>query len=245
MTAQSTFLRENLEVCSWPPPQDVRYETKFTASPREMSLLHGWLATHRSGWRVLHPDRVVNNVYLDTCDLQAYLQNQAGDSERRKLRFRWYGETWANGTGGTLEVKCREDSIGWKWNARVDWPFDLTRRTWQSWRDGLRPFLPGPHRMLLDARPMPALINRYHRSYFGSRDGKLRLTLDRDLQFWPQVGAARPRLGRPAHTVDALVIEIKCAVADRDYAAEALHNIPWRVGRNSKYAVGVESIENL
>ena len=239
------FLAENVEVCSWPPAQDVRYEIKFVAQPTEMPMLQAWLATNRCGWTQLHPDRIVNNVYLDTCDLQAYVQNQAGDSERRKLRFRWYGATWAGQNGGTLEVKCRKDSIGWKWNARVDWPFDLTRRTWQGWRDGLRPFLPGPHRMLLDARPMPALVNRYERSYFGSRDGKLRLTVDRNLQSWPQLGAGRPRLGRPAHTVDVLVIAIKCAVADRAYASDAMRDMPWRVGRNSKYALGVESIENL
>ena len=223
----------------------MRYEIKFTAAPREMSLLHGWLATHRAGWRTLYPDRVINNVYLDTLDLQAYVQNQSGDSERRKLRFRWYGRTWASPTGGTLEVKCRKDSIGWKYNARVDWPFDLTRRSWQSWRDGVRAFVPGPHRMLLDARPMPALINRYDRSYYGSRDGRLRLTVDHQLQYWPQLGAARPRLTHPAHAVDVLVIEVKCAVADRDYATEALGQMPWRVGRNSKYATGIESILNL
>lgn len=243
--SSSIFLTENVEVCSWPPPQDVRYEIKFVASPRELPQLQAWLANSPAGWRVLHPDRVVNNVYLDSFDLQAYWQNQSGDSERRKLRFRWYGATWAGQNGGTLEVKCRKDSIGWKWNARVDWPFDLTRRSWQGWRDGLRPFLPGPHRMLLDARPMPALVNRYSRSYYGSRDGKLRLTVDHDLQSWPQLGAGRPRLGRPAHAVDVLVIEIKCAVADRDLAVEALRDIPWRVGRNSKYATGVEAILNL
>lgn len=239
------FLAENVEVCSWPAPQDIRYEIKFVASPRENSLLQTWLASSRCGWRTMYPDRVVNNVYLDTCDLQAYVQNQAGDSERRKLRFRWYGETWAGQNGGTLEVKCRRDSIGWKWNARVDWPFDLTRRSWQQWRDGLRPFLPGPHRMLLDARPMPVLVNRYTRSYFVSRDGHLRLTVDHDLRSWPQLGASRPRLGRPAHAVEVLVIEIKCAVADRAFASDALRDIPWRVSRNSKYVIGVESIENL
>lgn len=241
----SRFLAENVEICTWPKPRDVRYEIKFVAALREMSRLHGWLATNRGGWRELFPDRVVNNVYLDTCDLRAWVQNQAGDSERRKLRFRWYGETWAGPNGGTLEVKCRRDSIGWKWNARVDWPFDLTRRTWQSWRDGLRPFLPGPHRMLLDARPMPSLVNRYERSYYGSRDGRLRLTVDRNVRSWPQLGAARPRLGIPAHAVDALVIEIKCAVADRGAAEQVIHDMPWRVGRHSKYATGVEAIENL
>lgn len=241
----STFPTENVELCSWPTPHDVRYEIKFTASPREASLVQGWLATHRAGWRTLHPDRVVNNVYMDTLDLQAYIQNQSGDSERRKLRFRWYGRTWASSTGGTLEVKCRQDSIGWKYNARVDWPFDLTRRSWQAWRDGVRAFVPGPHRMLLDARPMPALVNRYQRSYFGSRDGRLRLTVDTNLQYWPQLGAARPRLLHPAHVAEAMVIEVKCAVADRDLAGEAVGQIPWRVGRNSKYATGVESILNL
>ncbi len=227
-----------------PPRQDVRYEVKFSLTNAELPHALGWVTTHACGFRKAFPDRFVNNIYMDTADLQAYEENAAGIGDRDKLRFRWYGDTWA-ASAGTLEVKCRSDSVGWKWTARVLRPFDLEHATWQQFRDTLRGGLDDLFVFLLDQQPFVTLVNRYLRSYFVSRDGRVRLTIDREIQSFPQLGRARPALRFAAHRAQAVVLEVKCAVDDRPLAARVLKDIPWRAARHSKYATGIESIDNL
>lgn len=237
-------LRQPIEIHRMPAVVDPRYEVKFTAEQTRLAALTSWIRTHRAGWQSAFPDRVVTNVYFDTPALDAYEDNQAGISERRKLRYRWYGDTWQP-VAGTMEIKCRSGGAGWKWSAPVEHPLDLTRITWQQFRDRLRANLPPVQRFMLDEQPIVALINRYHRTYFASRDGRLRLTIDEGIAFYPQLGRGRPQVRHAAHRANAIVVEVKCAVTDRALAADALGDIPLRVSRHSKYAIGVESLDNL
>lgn len=240
----AAVLRPPLEVHRLPTADDPRYEVKFAVEPTHLSTVLGWVTSHRAGWKLSYSDRRVNNVYFDTPDLAAYDDNQAGISDRRKVRFRWYGDSWRWLTG-TLEAKCRSGSVGWKWNAVVDHPMDLTRMSWQQVRDQLRSNLPPVHRFLFDSQPFATLVNRYDRAYYESRDGLLRLTIDRDICFYPQLGRARPQILHTSHKAHALVIEVKCAVKHKELASQVLQDIPFRASRHSKYALGIESFENL
>lgn len=240
----ASVLRPTTEIHRMPEVLDPRYEVKFAGEKTRMSALVTWIRMHRVGWHSAFPDRIVTNVYFDTPALDAYEDNQAGISERRKLRYRWYGDSWQPVTG-TMEIKCRSGGAGWKWSAPVDHPLDLTRITWQQFRDQLRSNLPPVHRFMLDGQPTVALVNRYHRTYFASRDGRLRLTIDEQITFYPQLGRSRPQVRHPAHRADAIVVEVKCAVTDRVLAADALGDFPLRASRHSKYAIGVESLENI
>lgn len=227
-----------------PPPGTPRHEVKFVAPPSALPQMEGWLRAHHAGWQIDHPDRTVSNVYFDSPTLAAWNDNHDGNNLRRKLRLRWYGERW-HVDRATLEAKCRAGRVGWKWHAQVTAPIDLAHWRWQRVHDQLRHHLPPAFRLLLEEQPLASLVNRYRRQYFVSRDRQLRLTIDRDLRVWPQLGHARPSLGRPAHKVDALVVEVKCAIEAEQLAAEALATIPLRVGRHSKYALGIESLQNL
>ena len=231
-------------IAQLPPRQDLRYEVKFSIPPQDLAHARGWVRAHRCGFGDAFPDRYVNNIYMDTADLQAYHENQAGIGDRDKLRLRWYGHTWA-AHACVLEVKCRSDSVGWKWSERVNRPFDLEQQTWQEVRDAVRGGLSDLYVFLFDQQPFVTLVNRYLRSYFVSRDGRVRLTIDREIQLFPQLGRARPSLRFAAHRVPALVVEVKCAVEDKPLAARVLADMPWRVSRHSKYATGIESIGNL
>lgn len=229
---------------SLPPIGTIRYEVKFAGSQADLPRVQAWIDTNRCGLFRAFPDRVVHSVYLDTFDLSAYQDNVAGISQRAKMRFRWYGEGLAP-PRGTLEIKCRKDSIGWKWSWPIEQTLDLQALTWQSFLDTIKRPLPDAFRFMLEANATVSLVNRYVRSYFESRDRRLRVTLDRDLAFFPQMGRARPALLHGARHPDAVVLELKCAVADRGLGARALANVPLRASRHSKYAVGVESLLNL
>ena len=64
---------------------------------------------------------------------------------------------------------------------------------------------------------VPVLLNRYQRDYFGSSDGRLRLTVDRRQRY-----SAFRRVGGGAPTVwlhlDEVVLELKYAVGDDELA---------------------------
>ncbi len=229
---------------SMPPIGEARYEVKFVGGMADLPRIQAWIATSQSGMFRSYPDRIVHSVYLDTPDLRAYEDNTAGISRRAKMRFRWYGDHVAP-QKGTLEIKCRADSIGWKWNWPIQQPFDFNHTTWQTFLDDLKRPLPDAFRLTLEANACVALVNRYTRSYFESRDHRLRVTLDRDLAFFPQLGRARPALAHGARHPEAVVLELKCAVGDRAFGARALVNVPLRASRHSKYAVGIESLLNL
>jgi len=224
-----------------PPPQAVRHEVKILAEPADLPDAVAWLLGHRMGFRPRYADRTVNNVYFDTPLLAAFSANQSGISERAKVRLRWYGQTWQP-LKNTLEIKARGAAVGWKWSQHVNAPLDLTTQTWQQIRQAVRDRLAEHLAIPLDLRPVVSLINRYDRMYFESQDSRVRVTLDRSVQLFPQLGRATPGIWHAANNRKALIIEMKVAQEDRGLAALALVGLPWRVTRHSKYVAGIESL---
>ena len=180
----------------------------------------------------------MNNVYFDTFDHFAYAENLSGASARSKVRFRWYGEG-DEPEKGTLEVKRRRSSVGWKLSYRVG-RVPLIGTPWLRFRRALRDQLPGEARIWLDANPQQVLINRYRRRYFLSRDGALRITLDRDQVMFDQLASNRPNTTRRLNLPGVHILELKCEDTEYDSAMRALANCPIRGSRFSKYTVGAE-----
>jgi hypothetical protein len=221
--------------------EEGRYEVKFVASDPMEGQLRCWLKTHGAAFRVAYPSRRVNNVYFDTNDFTAYWENLTGISARTKVRYRWYGESLAPGSGG-LELKGKRNSVGWKRIFRVDESPDFPGASWNAIRGNLRASVVGPARLWLEEHPVPVIINSYRRDYYVSGDGRVRVTLDGDQVVLDQRFSRYPNLTRAANLPRCLVVEIKCARADRELASKALHGIPLRVSRHSKYVTGVRAV---
>ena len=221
-------------------PDELRYEVKFVARATELHRLLNWVRISEAGFGEPFPTRQVNNVYFDTFDHYAYSENISGASARSKVRFRWYGSQ-DDPDRGTLEVKRRRSSVGWKLSYPVG-RNPLVGVSWREFRRGLRAQLPDTARVWLDANPQPVLINRYQRRYFLSRDGRVRLTVDWNQRVYDERLRSKPNLSRPANLPDTLVVEIKFDREDRKLANRYAQGIPIRVSRNSKYVIGVDSI---
>ena len=73
-------------------------------------------------------------------------------------------------------------------------------------------------------------------------DRRIRATIDSDQQAFDQRQGARPNLRRPAVMQRTLVVEFKFAPDARQAAAELLAEIPFRLGRHSKYMNALRSI---
>jgi hypothetical protein len=221
-------------------PDNARYEIKFVADATRYRELEHWIRVNPAGFYSRFPPRRVNNVYFDTPDLDAYAENLSGTSARSKVRVRWYGETHQP-TASVLEIKRRRNHLGWK-HSYPGGALDFVQRTWAQLRRDLRRSLPPEGRLWLDESPQPVLINRYHRQYFESPEGKLRATLDFRQLVFDQRLKSHPNLRNRANLPDTLVVEIKFGRHDHALGSRCISSLPIRVSRNSKYMIGVGAI---
>lgn len=73
------------------PRLSERVEQKFFVRPDRMDLAFGLLLrTCRRD--PLFPDGHINSLYFDTYDLAEHRRSDAGDSDKDKIRIRWYGD---------------------------------------------------------------------------------------------------------------------------------------------------------
>ncbi len=223
-----------------PDERVYRYEVKFVAPTIRRSAVDSWVRTHGAGFRVAYPPRRINNVYFDDHDLRTFDENLTGISRRTKVRFRWYGASHEE-PPGTLELKFKRNRLGWKENFRIP-SLRIAGEPWSQILRKLRGQLPVEGRAWIDAHPQPVLVNTYWRRYFVSSDGRVRVTVDEDQQVYDQRFHASPNLTSRANLPDALIVEVKGDSDDYALVGRAIQGIPLRVGRHSKYVVGVQSI---
>lgn len=222
-------------------PKDARLEVKFVASVSEIGRMENWLRMHAGDFYSPFPDRWVNNAYFDTQDCSAYSENISGVSSRNKLRYRWYGMA-EYPDAGNLEVKIKRNLFGWKRRFKCsEAPYSEGDR-WADIRRKLTKKLGVEAKLWLDARPNPTILNRYFRQYFVTRDNRVRITIDSRQSVFDQRYKSFPNVANKTNIPVTMVVEVKFARADRDFAAQVIQRIPIRVSRNSKYVIGLKSM---
>ena len=214
--------------------RELRHELKLVSDEEAYPEVRMALRLDRAGIRPLHPPRLVQSVYLDTCAARALEDNLAGLSVRDKLRVRWYGEEQER-VEAVLERKCRENSLGWKENLRLG----ALAEAGQERRAFVRALARAadPRWRALLAPLEPAQWVRYRREYYTSADLRVRLTLDRELFFSDQRRLARLSDAERSPSPRVLVLELKCAPGDLARAQEILARLPIPLGRCSKFVL--------
>ncbi len=214
-----------------------RYEIKLTLPPGLRPWLRHWLRTSAAHWRRSYPPRWVNSLYFDDGRATALRANLEGWGRREKIRLRWYGEELGFIEEGQLEIKARRGRTGIKRVERLpDLHCDLRRARWVEVLERLRHFQAARRALL--RYPSPALIVRYRRAYYVSRQSDIRLTVDEQIVSFEQGLAPRPNL-RYAHPRPvALIVELKAPPSQADALARWLNEMPCRPTRHSKYASG-------
>jgi hypothetical protein len=223
-------------------PTAVRYERKWVPEGFSLAEVLAMVRRHPAAFRPAFPERQVNNVYLDTPELDHYFDHISGASERLKVRLRWYGEFTSAAPAATLELKRKRGSASWK----ESFPLPGIRL-----EDALsRARLPGgwkvscvPESLRLSLQSLrPAVANHYRRHYFQTPQGGIRLTVDSHLGFF---GFDTPNHGlrRLHHQGPATVVELKYHDAQTDEAVEIVNHFPCRLGRCSKYVLGIQQLD--
>jgi len=219
----------------------LRYEKKFVAEAFTLADVLATVRRHPAAFREVYPRRTVNNIYLDSAARQNYREHINGTADRSKTRVRWYGPQWELTGRAMLERKLKRGTVSGKEayllpSLRIN--EGCLRSLLESAFDNATALPP----ILLSAlrHLEPALLNRYQRHYFLSRDGKFRLTVDSDLQFGPVQPPHRPPEALWLRSVPTVVLELKYRTEIAHDAVLVANEFPFRSTRFSKYVVGIE-----
>jgi len=221
--------------------REFRYERKFLVDSLDASQARMLISRHPAMFFQPYPPRVVNNLYLDTIDLDNYFANVGGVGDRHKVRIRWYGDLFGAIAKPILEFKVKEGIVG----AKFTFPFpgfrlddDLTHVSFQHLvSDADLPPEVKRHLRTLTV----VLCNNYKRWYYESHDRRYRVTVD-DRLAYRRVMRCGNSFRERFLDVSHIVVELKY---DRplDVLAERVSAyFPFSVTRNSKYVTGIEAV---
>ena len=207
----------------------MRYERKYRIESFSPEVVRQVVRNHPASFRKIFPDRQINNIYFDTANLVAYNENVDGIAERRKFRVRWYGNDIFNIRNPKLEIKIKNNLLGTKQTFDAI-GFDLNdlKKLSESISEHSR----------LSLAFIPALINSYQRSYYGTANGDFRITIDWNLQYFSMLSAQR--FTRYNIFDEATVMELKYEAGLDEKADDILQYIPFRYSKSSKYVKGMD-----
>ena len=219
--------------------KDFRQELKYVVPAKSYHRALHWILHNSAHFYMEYPDRQVNSIYFDSYNYDAYKDNLAGIASRKKIRYRWYGDSLFP-VQGALEFKYKRNHLCKKVICKVK-DIDIQENaSWSSIRRDIMDRLPDDVCHHLNRNPLSALINRYQRAYFRSKQSDIRITLDSTLIFHKQ-GGTFPNYTRKIHLPDMNILEIKFPSDFRNNVLEIMSDFQFPVARFSKYCVGILS----
>ncbi|MFL2765702.1 MAG: polyphosphate polymerase domain-containing protein [Paracoccaceae bacterium] len=223
-----------------------RYEIKYAIDGLGIEELHSMLKMHPMHFRPVYSKRQINNIYFDTWDLSAFIDNIEGERNRKKVRLRWYGQLNDISIKPILEVKQKSGMLGWKERYEVE-PIDVDFKK-KIETSQLLKFEGGLRDNILQVSGVdlaflkPTLLNNYEREYYLTADDNFRLTIDTNLQFF-DINPLRIFSGMPFQQ-DRIVVELKFLEEYYEMAEFVTSRLPTRLTKSSKYVVGIDRLRN-
>jgi SPX domain protein involved in polyphosphate accumulation len=221
--------------------EELRHERKFLITDYTASDVEQMLKFHPACFTELYHPRIVNNIYFDTFGFNSYFGNLDGDTERTKIRIRWYNALFGDIHPATLEFKLKKGLLGKK-NFYSLSPFHLDQHfSRQQIIQSLKTDNV-PHAVKdLVLSLQPALLNSYSRKYFISADKLFRITIDKDLVFY-QISYNKHTFLNKVKNHQAVVLELKYDAQLENEAKIIGNKLPFMMTKNSKYLQGIASV---
>ena len=218
-----------------------RYERKFAIYELDLKHIEMVLMLNPAAFTSIYKPRYINNIYLDTPQRNSFHQNIEGATPRKKARIRWYGDLTGHISNPVLEFKIKNGLTGFKISLPLS-PFHLGNTFTQDDLERVlkSSVIPEDIQQELDHLE-PALLNRYHRSYYLSGSKNVRATIDSQLTFYDPSGDSHPFEKRPFCN-EGIILETKYAPEDDPESAAIASAFPFRVTKFSKYVAGILQI---
>lgn len=224
-----------------PTIREYRYERKFRVEDLDDAQVRMLIKRHPSIFYTPYPPRYINNLYLDTPNMENYHANVSGVGERQKARIRWYGGLHGEISKPVLEFKVKDGLVG----AKYSYPFPAFSFDGDFSQKGFQKLiaqsdLPDAVRWRLRGMSV-VLCNRYYRWYYVTRDQKYRVTVDKEMRYY-HIRQAGNHFRHQFLDPKAIVVELKYGRELDPYAEKIAAFFPFIITRNSKYIMGIESV---
>tara|TARA_B110000037_G_scaffold205398_1_gene250249 strand:+ start:1186 stop:1875 length:690 start_codon:yes stop_codon:yes gene_type:complete len=224
--------------------QDERCEVKFASYQVNYPIIINWLKSNNYNFKKEYRNRIVNNLYFDTNNLDAYKDNIYGLSSRIKTRFRWFGNFNENNFGN-LELKFKRNIYGWKERYKISKLRLENNKDLNVIKDTISKHLPFRTKIFFEKNNIPQIVNQYEREYFISSDKKYRITIDRNMKVFNQRNSDKINLKKEVMIQNHIILEVKFGRSSYNKIEDLLHNIPFRASRNSKYINSIKAVMGI
>lgn len=219
--------------------KNFRYERKYISELHDSHQVEQAIKMHPAIFSEIFQERYINNVYFDTPRFDFYYDNVEGRHDRIKYRIRWYGELFSRVENPILELKIKRGLVGIKKSYLLN-PFDFTKDF--NLKKLMEIILESdvPEDVVLRMKNItPAVINRYQRKYFRDFSKDFRITIDKNIIYFPakdQVNFSKFY----RNDYQKIVIELKYDNELNLKATEISNKLPYRLTKNSKYVTEIE-----
>lgn len=221
-------------------PHDGRREFKYILPSLAGGRAVSWVTARARALREEFPARQVSSIYFDSATYSCFRQSNAGESERVKVRLRWY-DVLTPTSPLTLEFKHRANHLGWKSQHRFE-VADLADRALRTLPALFAARVSPRERALVEQLRLPILVTTYYRHYFVTLDGGIRVTVDTGLRYLDQRLRPSLNLTRDAQSCDFAVVECKLEQSREADAAHLMRAFSPRHSRFSKYCDGLQRL---
>ncbi len=212
-----------------------RYERKFYAQNLTEQELITQIKLHPACFRQIFYPRFINNVYFDTHNYEFLQQSINGDSQRKKIRLRWYGDVKQHPISPNCEIKIKRGLLGTKHIFSIKQAtLSQILNSYQNLSTVIQKNQASFHH--LTRKIQPVLFNRYKRSYYLSNDQKYRLTIDTQLSFKKIV---QSQIDHKSMKLRGVILEIKYANSNDDQVDKISNYFAINLSKFSKYVWGM------
>ena len=203
-----------------------RFERKWLfKSNNSLSLINALIRSNLF-FRTQYPTRKVNSVYFDTYSYTSIRQNLDGVSEKKKIRIRWYGNKDII-TNPVIEIKSKKGFETKKESIKIKELNKIKLFDLKKIKENLNT------KLKLKKTVNPVLTTHYKREYFISLNGKIRATVDYNLQSIFLNNESQIDIVKNFNNI--CVLELKYPVSFDRFVRKYLKDITLRLSKNSKF----------
>lgn len=218
-----------------------RYEQKFVFKQKHPDFVEEIVKKHSANFHEIFQQRQVNNIYFDEPDFKFYSDHKKGITNRKKVRIRWYGQTFGQINNPVLEFKYRKGPL------RIKKSYPLKQFNSENGCDEnnlkevlVKSGLPSKVRLEME-NLFPLLVNTYARRYFRSADLHYRFTIDQDLSYFKFIN--KQDIAALKEDEDEMVIlELKFPIDSDPETIKLSGDLPDHDDMFSKYMSGMKKV---
>ena len=223
---------------------NIRREIKFKVFIKDIGKFYSWL--YNSPFKKKYNNRGVNSLYYDTINFDFANDNISGQSNRLKIRARWYtvnNESFLNGFSSSkffrLEIKRKKnnysDKIFFSKKSSNKKSSIIEQRIFlkKELKNELSKISELSHLILNDI-----IFVGYNREYFEHTfTENIRLTIDKDLSCLNCSKILNPNNTRISNNF--IIVELKFKQENENIVKNILKSFPFRQTRDSKYLYAI------